>query len=351
MENIIVTIIIATYNSEKKLPEVLKALRKQTISSETMEIIVVDGGSSDSTVEIAKKFRCSIINNPKTEPVYAKLLGLQNAKGKYAVVVDHDEVFENNDSLKNRIDALQENPECKVAFCSGYKCPPNYTSLNQYVSEFGDPFSLYIYNFSKYDTYLEKVLKKNYTIVAETENYFCLSFEKMKKYPLFELCCVGTIIDLEYFKEKTNIIINSTEMVHLFYIMIEKGVNHVIFSKNDPLLHYSVDSLKSYFPKLKWRICNNIHYAEKGEKGFSGRLNYQKKMKYKKFLFIPYTLILPICIMHSFYLAFTRKNLIYLIHPILCLYVVYQIFIQFFLKILNITPEFRSYDGKKIIKR
>lgn len=351
IDNDIVSIVIATYNSEKLLPKVLDGIRGQSYSQDKIEILIVDGGSTDKTREIAAEYNCKVIDNPKTEPVHAKLLGQRNASGKYLITVDHDEVFENKDSIKIRVKALKENPECKIAFCSGYKKPDNYPLLNQYISEFGDPFSLFMYSFSKDWNFYEKTLRKHYEVIRDTEDYVCVSFKELKKYPIIELCCMGTMIDLEYFKNETNMLNDSTELVHLFYIMLEKGKHLAVLSKNDPLVHYSVDSLKAYFPKLKWRICNNVHFQEKGEKGFSGRMEYQKNLKYKKFLFIPYAFIIPISFIHSLYLTFTRKNSIYLLHPILSLYVAVQILYQMTLKVFHITPDFTSYDGKKKIER
>lgn len=347
----IVTVIIATYNSEKILGKVLEALRKQSYPQEYIEKIIIDGGSTDGTRRLASKYGCRIVDNPKTEPVYAKLLGMQNAKGKYLITVDHDEVFENKDSIKIRVEALNNHKECKVAFCSGYKRPDKYPALNQYISEFGDPFSLFMYNFSKDWKFYGNVLKNNYRLLEENEEYIRVSFDDLKKMPIIELCCMGTMIDLEYFKSVTNILTDSTDMVHLFYIMLDKGVRTVILTKDDPLVHYSVDSLKAYFPKLKWRICNNVHFQEKGEKGFNGRLKYQKSLQFKKFLFIPYSIFFPISFVHGALLACSRKNGIYLMHPLFCLYVVFQIIYQMCLKLMKKTPEFTSYDGKKRINR
>lgn len=350
-KQIVVSIVIATFNSEKTLPKVLKAIRQQTFPQDEMEIIIVDGGSTDGTRKLAKKYDCCIIDNPKTEPVHAKLLGVQNAHGIFLLFVDHDEVFENKDSIRNRIEVLEKHPECRAAFCSGYKRPSNYPILNQYLNEFGDPFSLFLYNCSKDANFFGKMLKKKFTVVEEKENYMIVSFENAKKNILIELCCLGTIIDLNFFRTITNIDENEMEMVQLFYIMLEKGIYQVIVSKEDPLVHYSVDSLKAYLQKLKWRVCNNVHFPEKSITGFRGRQRYQKGISLKKYLFVPYTLIFPLSLSHGIYLAATRKNAIYLIHPVLCLYVVIQIIYQTALKILGVTPKFTSYDGKKIIDR
>lgn len=344
-----VSIVIATFNSEKLLPRTLDAIKKQTYPQNRIEILIVDGGSKDKTLKIAEEYGCVILLNEKTEPVAAKVIGLQRATGKYMITIDHDEVIDNPHSIEWKVEALMKHPECKVALCSGYKRPENYPKLNQYISEFGDPFSLFIYNFSKGDKFLEKVIRKNYLNEYENEKYLKISFCNMKKDPIFELCCVGTMIDREYFIQIPKVYEDSSVMVHLFYIMLEKGQESVILVKNDPLVHYSVDSLNAYFPKLKWRICNNVHFQNMGENGFNGRIKYQKGLQYKKFLFVPYTISCIIPFLHSIYLAASRKNSIYLLHGILCWYVLIQILYQYTLKIMGKTPSFMSYDGKKKI--
>ena len=354
MENkkqVTVSIIIATYNSEKILPKVLQAVRRQSFPQEELEILTVDGGSTDRTKELAAKYGCRIIDNPKTEPVHAKLLGVQNAKGKYLLFLDHDEVLVNKDSIKTRIEAMQKHPECKTAFCSGYKRPRSYPLLNQYLNDFGDPFSLFVYNSTKDARFFGKMLKKNFDLVEEKKEYFVISFARMQKDIIMELWCLGTIIDIEYFRETTNILTNPMDLVQLFYIMLEQGKTRVIVSKKDPLLHYSVDSLKAYLPKLKWRICNNVHFPEKSEMGFSGRQKYQKNAALRKYLFVPYAVCFPISLLHGIGLAVSRKNVVYLLHPVLCLYVVLQIALQMGLKLMGIVPRFRSYDGKEKIDR
>jgi len=108
MKNI--SVIIATFNSEKTLEKVLKSVRRQSFPSENTEILIVDGGSSDLTIDIAKKYKCRIINNPRTEPVYAKLLAFNVAKFRYHIYLDHDEVIQNKNSFKNKLQIFDDNP-------------------------------------------------------------------------------------------------------------------------------------------------------------------------------------------------------------------------------------------------
>lgn len=347
----LISVIIATYNSASVLQKVLESIRQQTYPQEYIEILIVDGGSTDKTLELAEAYGCKIVNNPKTEPVHAKLLGVQHALGKYLVTLDHDEVLENRESLSRRVKLLNKNPECKVAFVSGYKRPCNYPALNQYISDFGDPFSLFMYRYPKDYMYFGQVLKRKSQLLYEDANYIKVSFEKMKGNPIIELCCLGTMIDLEFFKKETKICSDSNEMVHLFYIMLNLKQYSAIMTKNDPLVHYSVDSLKAYFPKLKWRICNNVHFPEKAAVGFCGRTKFNRWMKYKKFLFIPYSFSVVCPLVEGAILSIKRNNYIYMLHPVLCIYVSIQILGQMMLKMIGIVPSFKSYDGKEKIER
>ena len=345
-----ISVVIATFNSSSILPRTLDALVNQNYSRDKMEILVVDGGSTDNTIEIAKNYGCVIIHNPKTEPVHAKILGIQNAHGKYMMVLDHDEVLVNRDSVRKRIELLEKNPACKVAFCSGYQRPDDYPLLNEYISEYGDPFSLFVYNFSKGVGFQEKGLRRICRVIDSDADYVKVSFEKTKRLPIIELCCLATIVDLEWFKENVDIENCPQDMAHMFYIMLEKGYHETIMLKNDPLVHYSADSLKAYFPKLKWRIKNNVHFADKGENGFNGRQQYVEYTKYKKLMFVPYTIVFPLPVLHSLYLAVTRRNPVFLLHTFFCWYVLIQIVVEYAKKLTGHTPQFTSYDGKKVVK-
>ena len=344
------SVIIATFNSEKVLPKVLEALKNQTFPREDMEILTVDGMSEDGTRRIAEQYGCRVIDNPKVEQGNAKIIGMQNAKGRYILFVDSDEAMNNPQGLANTLDALRDNPQCHIAVCSGYKKPDSYPNLSGYISDFGDPFSFFVYNYPKDFRFYDQVLRKYYDIVRDEKDYFVFDCDLRRHFPLIEGGCGGIIMDMEdYDKILPECRTNIGKLYHSFYYMCECGDTQTIYVKNNPVDHYSSDRLKGYFRKLKWRICNNVHFTEKGQEVFSGRQEFQKNNRWKKYLFIPYGISLVIPFLHSIPYAVTRKNPVYLMHFIFSFYVVVQIAWQMLLKILHITPEFRAYgSGKKI---
>ena len=53
-KNPYISIVIRAFNEERGLPKLLSSIKKQEFE-ETYEIILIDSGSTDRTIEIAKK--------------------------------------------------------------------------------------------------------------------------------------------------------------------------------------------------------------------------------------------------------------------------------------------------------
>ena len=85
-----VSIIVPTRNEENSLEKLLKSLKKQTYKN--YEVIVVDGGSSDGTERVAKKYGARFIREygKYKSPANARNIGMQKAKGEIAIVLDCD---------------------------------------------------------------------------------------------------------------------------------------------------------------------------------------------------------------------------------------------------------------------
>ena len=84
-----VSVVIPTKNAGAGFRETLEAIRSQTMPS---EIVVVDSGSSDGTVEMASQFGASVIaiapesfNHGET-----RNLGIRNSKGQFCVMLVQD---------------------------------------------------------------------------------------------------------------------------------------------------------------------------------------------------------------------------------------------------------------------
>lgn len=87
VKNPLLSIVIRTKNEEKFIGLVLKLLYKQTFKD--FEVIIVDSGSVDRTLERVKQFPVKIINidGNKYTPGWALNVGISKAKGKYICIL------------------------------------------------------------------------------------------------------------------------------------------------------------------------------------------------------------------------------------------------------------------------
>lgn len=102
-----ISIIIRTHNSEKYIKNTLESALNQTLDGDLYEIVVVDDGSTDKTRDILKEYseRIRQIEKSKIGPMQALNEGIRHSRGKYAVVLDSDDLFEPNilEELYNKI--------------------------------------------------------------------------------------------------------------------------------------------------------------------------------------------------------------------------------------------------------
>lgn len=351
MNSSLVSIIIATFNSEKLLPKVLEAIKKQTYPKDKIEISIIDGGSKDKTLKIAKQFGCKILNNPRTEPVYGKFLGYIAAKGRYIMYLDHDEIMENVDSISIKIRALKISSKIKAVTGTGYKSPKGYPFINSYINEFGDPFSFFIYRLSKDATFFSQAMREKYPVFLDNKFFTIFNLSKIKTLPIIELVAAASIFDGDFLKKKFPETLKRPELLpHYFYLLYSK-YPYIAVTKNDALIHYSADSLKKYLNKIKWRVKNNIyHVSDMGESGFSGRNKFQPFLvRLKKYFFIPYAYSLILPLLDSINLMISRKNPLYLLHLPLTVYTATLIVYHYFLKMSGNKPILRSYDDSKAV--
>ncbi len=91
-----VSVIIPAYNVERFIAECVNSVREQTYKN--LEIIIIDDGSSDRTLDICQKLasedgRIKIVRNDHGGVSRARNTGLDNVTGELIVSVDSDDVI------------------------------------------------------------------------------------------------------------------------------------------------------------------------------------------------------------------------------------------------------------------
>ena len=112
-DNLLISIIIPTFNREEFIAETLNSIHNQT--SNNWECIIVDDGSIDNTIQIINKFieadnRFQLLlrkNMPKGASA-CRNIGAENSKGNYIVFLDSDDLI-SPQFIENRLEAIKNN--------------------------------------------------------------------------------------------------------------------------------------------------------------------------------------------------------------------------------------------------
>lgn len=99
----LISIIMPSLNVKPFIEECIESVVNQTLND--IEIICVDAGSTDGTLEIIEKFskidsRIKILNSDEKSYGYQMNLGISHANGEYIGFLDTDDYFIDNDALE-----------------------------------------------------------------------------------------------------------------------------------------------------------------------------------------------------------------------------------------------------------
>lgn len=92
------SIIIPNYNKEEYVRETLESIFNQTYKN--IEVIVVDDGSTDKSIEIINEFDVKLFHTNRKRAGGARNVGIDNATGDYIIFLDSDDYFTDNTVLE-----------------------------------------------------------------------------------------------------------------------------------------------------------------------------------------------------------------------------------------------------------
>ncbi len=138
-----ISVIIPVYNGEKTIRETIESVLNQTFTD--FELIVIDDGSQDKTVEIVSSIRderLKIFSYPNSGVSISRNRGISHVSGEYISFIDADDLW-TEDKLELQLKALQENPQAAVAY-SWTKCideSGNFSRRGSHISVTGDVYA------------------------------------------------------------------------------------------------------------------------------------------------------------------------------------------------------------------
>lgn len=138
MKNPNISVVIPLYNKGTIIGRTVKSVLNQTYAN--FELIIVDDGSTDSSVDIVRSFsddRIRIIQQKNAGPSAARNTGVRNAKTDWIVFLDGDDellpdALEHFNELRNNFKNI-DIYNCRSYIRTGDKLKPTYHPLEGYV--------------------------------------------------------------------------------------------------------------------------------------------------------------------------------------------------------------------------
>lgn len=113
-----VSVVMPVYNREKFIESTIDSILNQTYKD--FELIIVDDGSTDNTVEIIQKYsdpRIILIRHKENKgAAAARNTGYKHSRGEYIVVSDSDDI-NRNDKIQKQVEFLEKNPDIDIVGC------------------------------------------------------------------------------------------------------------------------------------------------------------------------------------------------------------------------------------------
>lgn len=112
----LLSIVIPVYNVEKYIEKCLKSCLEQDINYSDYEVIIVNDGSPDNSMEVVEPFlfkynNIKVVQRDNGGLSAARNTGIDNASGEYIMFLDSDDWIENNSLSKVKIALLKYKPD------------------------------------------------------------------------------------------------------------------------------------------------------------------------------------------------------------------------------------------------
>ncbi|MBI3366231.1 glycosyltransferase family 2 protein [Candidatus Roizmanbacteria bacterium] len=314
-----ISVVIATFNSGRTLDRCLKSISEQNYYQDKIELIVVDGGSKDQTLSIAKKYKASIIRVPKEKQnaEYNKGYGIQYTTGEFILCIDHDNILPHKDWLLKMLQPLLENDELVASEPLRYRYDASFTLLDRYFALFGvnDPVPYYLGKADRMD-----YIHDRYNLLGNSEekrDYYLVTFDKNNPKNIPTLGANGFLI------RKKFLVKAQIEPGKYFHIDINVDLVTLGFAKyafiKDDIIHLSNSSVINFL-KRRVQFVDQFYMHNFASRRYS--VYYpEDKWKLIVFIFYAFTFIKPTFDSLRGWLKI--KDTAWFIHPFMCLAVVF----------------------------
>ncbi len=307
-----VSLIIAALNDEKRLQRCLDSVQEQDYPKYLIDLIIVDDGSTDGTVELAKKYGARVFINPGGYIYKNMMIGVKESRGKYFFTPETDIVLGGRDFIKNMIYPMLVDKRIVASFTDEKMSKDMHWSARFlcYATAQADPLLEFLF---------DKIENK---IVNIRKNFFLCKFDN-KLQP-----AVRMFYRKNYF-QNTASWKSDSYFDHDFVInCVKKGYTYFAYVPDPGYFHYHVKSLRHLMQK---RVRNiKQHFLPYYKKTKYVILNTRdKKQVFRLVLFVVYANLIFPAMVRGIYRYFKYKDWVLLSEPIITICVTDALLINF----------------------
>lgn len=258
-----VSVVIPTLNAEKYLDECLEALRAQEYPRELVEILLVDAGSTDRTLEIARRHEVDrLLENPLRTGEAGKAVGIKAASHELICMVDSDNVVVGRDWL-SRMVAPFGDPEVisAEALRWDYRREDHFINRWQALTGVNDPLAIFVGNYDRWSELTRRWT--DYPHQSERVD----GWEKVRLDPAW----VPTMGANGYIVRRAAFDVVPVDDylfdIDFVYDLVQAGHN-TIARVDVPVRHYFCDSVERFYRKTRRRTDDYFYFASTGRRSY-----------------------------------------------------------------------------------
>lgn len=308
-----VSFAMATFNSARTLDAALASIRAQVYGA-PVEIVIADGGSTDQSVEIAKKHGAKVYTVPKEKQnaEYNKGVAVSHISHEILVMTDHDNILPHNDWLRKMIQPLVDDPSLFGAGVMQFQYDRRMTMLDRYFALMGatDPIPFF-FNKSAHQSYLYRGLHLRGRLLQEKPEYYVVEHDPER---LPALGGNGSVLRRSILQKDAQ-----ADPDHFFHIdihvdIVKHGNRRYAFVK-DSIKHLTNNNLIPFLKRRKY-FMQKYHFEDQSRRRYS--VYEPKKDKLALAGYIVYSLTFVGPLYHAIRGFMRIPDIAWFIHPIMC---------------------------------
>lgn len=306
-----ISIVIPTLNSGSVLEKCLESISIQKYPKSKIEIIISDGGSTDRTLDISKKYGVKIVQNKLITGEAGKAIGVKAAIGELIALIDSDNILPNDHWFADMVKPFEDS-EIIASEPDRYSYRKKDPFLTRYFALLGmnDPICLFIGNYDRYSYITNRWTDLKFS-EENKKGYLKVTLDRE---PIPTIGANGTVFRREYLQKAIK---NSDYLfdIDILIKLIREEGSVKIAKVNTGIVHTFVENdARKFFRKQMRRINDmSFHHVQRHRD-----LDWEGSFMTGILKFIISCLIV-VPILYQTIIGYIRKpDLAWLFHPIAC---------------------------------